>query len=81
MRKHCVLLVVLGVLAGLVSTAAADTSPADTATARPATTGWVRSPGPGVTPQALTCFSGNLCVWPVTDGGRNRCNWNAADPD
>jgi len=84
MRKAlCVLLVVLGASAGLVSTATADTSTADTATAsaQPATTGWAQTPDPGVAPQALTCPSGNLCVWPVTDGSRNRCSWLNSDND
>ncbi|RDI31690.1 peptidase inhibitor family I36 protein [Lentzea flaviverrucosa] len=82
MRKTlCVLLVVLGAMAGLASTATAGTGPADTATARSATTGWVQTPDSGVTPQALTCSSGNLCVWPVTDGSRNRCSWLNRDND
>ncbi|SFR24833.1 hypothetical protein SAMN04488564_10896 [Lentzea waywayandensis] len=82
MRKAlCVLLVVLGALASLVSTATADTSPTDTATTRPATTGRAQTPDSGVTPQALSCSSGNLCVWPVTDGSRNRCSWLNRDND
>jgi peptidase inhibitor family I36 len=34
-----------------------------------------------VSPQALSCPSGNLCVWPVSDGSRNRCSWVNADND
>ncbi|MCS7477675.1 peptidase inhibitor family I36 protein [Umezawaea endophytica] len=74
-------MVVLGALAGLVGTAGADTDPADTAASRSATTGQAQAADPGVTPQALTCPSGNLCVWPVTDGSRNRCSWLNSDND
>jgi hypothetical protein len=31
--------------------------------------------------QALTCNSGDVCVWPVTDGSRNRCSWTNRDND
>ena len=84
MRKAlCVLLVVVGALTGLVGTATADTGSADTATsvARYGTTGQAQTLGSGVTPQALSCTSGNLCVWPVTDGSRNRCSWVNRDND
>jgi hypothetical protein len=36
---------------------------------------------PDVSIQALTCNAGDLCVWPVTDGSRNRCSWTNADND
>jgi len=82
MRKAlCVLLVVLGALAGLVGTATAGTSPADTASAQPATRGWAQTPAPDVALRALSCPSGDLCVWPVTDGSRNRCSWTNSDND
>jgi hypothetical protein len=29
----------------------------------------------------LTCPAGNLCVWPVLDGSRNRCTWLNQDND
>jgi Peptidase inhibitor family I36 len=81
MRKAlCVLVVVLGALIGLVGTANAGTRPADTATARPATTGSAQTPGTDFAP-ALTCPSGDLCVWPVTDGSSSRCSWTNADND
>jgi hypothetical protein len=31
--------------------------------------------------QALSCVAGNLCVWPVTDGSRNRCSFAGDNPD
>jgi hypothetical protein len=34
-----------------------------------------------VSPLALSCPSGDLCVWPVSDGSRNRCAWTNADND
>ena len=77
----CVLVVVLGALVSLVSTASADTSPAATAAARPATAGWAQTSDRGVAPLALSCPSGDLCVWPVTDGSRNRCSWVNSDND
>jgi Peptidase inhibitor family I36 len=80
-RILAMLLVVFGAWAGLVNTATADTSPADTATARPATMGWAQTPDPGFAPKALDCPSSNLCVWPVTDGSRNRCTWLNSDND
>ena len=80
MRKAlCVLVVVLGALVSLVSTASADTSPA--AAARPATAGWAQTSDAGVALLALSCPSGDLCVWPVTDGSRNRCSWVNSDND
>jgi hypothetical protein len=82
MRKAlCVLLVVIGALAGLVGTATAGTSPADTAVARYDTTGSAQTSDSGVGAQALTCNSTNVCVWPVPDGSRNRCSWVNRDND
>lgn len=82
MRKAlCVLLVVVGALTGLVGTATADTGSADTAATRSATTGGAQTADSGVGAQALSCASGNLCVWPVTDGSRNRCSWVNRDND
>jgi hypothetical protein len=57
-----------------------------TATAGPATPAKppVTIPVPAqhdVSPLALSCSSGNLCVWPVSDGSRNRCSWSNADND
>jgi hypothetical protein len=34
-----------------------------------------------VSVQALSCNSGDLCVWPVSDGSRNRCSWTNSDTD
>jgi hypothetical protein len=34
-----------------------------------------------VSPLALSCPSGDLCVWPVSDGSSSRCTWSNADPD
>jgi len=34
-----------------------------------------------VSPQALSCPSGDLCVWPVSDGSSSRCSWSNADSD
>lgn len=39
----------------------------------------VFSSGPGV--QVLSCPSGSLCVWPVTDGSSSRCIWSIDDSD
>jgi hypothetical protein len=82
-RTLAMLLVVFGALAGLVNTAAADTSPAGTVTAaaRSATTGRAQTSDSGFAPLALDCPSSNLCVWPVTDGSRNRCTWLNRDND
>jgi hypothetical protein len=30
---------------------------------------------------ALSCPSGNMCAWPVSDGSSSRCAWTNADPD
>ncbi|MEU5261645.1 peptidase inhibitor family I36 protein [Amycolatopsis sp. NPDC021455] len=30
---------------------------------------------------ALSCPSGDLCVWPVSDGSSSRCSWSNADND
>jgi hypothetical protein len=30
--------------------------------------------------QALSCAAGNLCVWPVRDGSRNRCSYTTDWP-
>jgi hypothetical protein len=82
MRKAlCVLLVLVGALAGLVSNATADTGSADTAVARAGTTSSAQTSDSGVGAQALSCSSGNVCVWPVTDGSRNRCSWVNRDND
>ena len=80
-KALCVLLVVLGTLAGLVGTAVADPNAADTAVSRSATTGRPQVADSGVTPLALSCPSGNLCVWPVTDGSSSRCSWVNSDND
>jgi len=83
MRKAlCVLVIVLGALVSLVGTATAGTRPADTATAtaRPAT-GTAQALGATVAPHALSCPSGDLCVWPVTDGSSSRCSWVNSDND
>ncbi|WP_367139133.1 peptidase inhibitor family I36 protein [Saccharothrix sp. HUAS TT1] len=29
----------------------------------------------------MSCTSGNVCVWPVTDGSSSRCSWSNADND
>lgn len=34
-----------------------------------------------LSPLALSCPSGNLCVWPVSDGSSSRCSWLNADND
>lgn len=34
-----------------------------------------------LSPLALSCPSGDLCVWPVSDGSSSRCTWSNADPD
>jgi hypothetical protein len=34
-----------------------------------------------VSPLALSCTSGNMCAWPVSDGSSSRCSWSNADPD
>jgi hypothetical protein len=82
MRKAlCVLLVVIGGLAGLVGTATAGTSSDVTAVARYGTTGSAQTSDSGVGAQALSCTSGNVCVWPVADGSRNRCSWVNRDND
>lgn len=34
-----------------------------------------------VSPLALSCPSGSMCAWPVSDGSSSRCTWSTADPD
>lgn len=35
----------------------------------------------GPSPLALSCPSGYLCAWPVSDGSSGRCSWFNADND
>jgi hypothetical protein len=46
-----------------------------------ATAGSAAAPNSDVSPLALSCPGGSLCVWPVTDGSSSRCSWNNADND
>ncbi|MET8849796.1 peptidase inhibitor family I36 protein [Amycolatopsis sp. NPDC004625] len=80
-RTIATLVVVFGALIGLVTTATAGTAAVDTAAARPAATSSAQTPGRGFALLALDCPSGDLCVWPVTDGSRNRCSWVNSDND
>jgi hypothetical protein len=34
-----------------------------------------------VSPLALSCSSGDLCVWRTSDGSSGRCTWSNADND
>ncbi|MEV4057372.1 hypothetical protein AB0J55_39735 [Amycolatopsis sp. NPDC049688] len=65
------------VFAGLLSSVAV----ADAAPAHPVTIYAPVGVSSGDSVQALSCSSGNLCVWPVADGSRNRCSWSNADND
>ncbi|TDV56142.1 peptidase inhibitor family I36 protein [Actinophytocola oryzae] len=65
-------------LVSLLGTAAAEpgvSSGPDVQVGSPAT------PGREVSPLALSCPAGDLCVWPVSDGSRNRCSWTNSDND
>ncbi|NUT96500.1 MAG: hypothetical protein HOY78_31175 [Saccharothrix sp.] len=78
------LLLIAAVLMALLGAVTANATPADHAghgtTAKPAA-GWTVTPAADFTTQALSCSAGNLCVWPVTDGSRNRCSWVNRDND
>lgn len=73
MRQPLTLLfVVAAALMSLLGTATADTK----AVPRPA------AASPDVSPQALSCPGGSVCVWRVVEGGStNRCSWSNADND
>ncbi|MFI9815968.1 peptidase inhibitor family I36 protein [Saccharothrix variisporea] len=84
------LLLIAAALMALLGTTTASATPTDHArpdaiifsadgkTATPVDAGTVRS---DFTTQALSCSSGYLCVWPVTDGSRSRCSWFNRDND
>jgi hypothetical protein len=77
-----VLFVAAVALLSLLGTATAEpgASAGPAAPANPA----VATPVPvrhDVSPLALSCPSGNMCAWPVSDGSSNRYAWTNADPD
>jgi hypothetical protein len=66
------------VLVGLLSSVGV----ASAAPAHPVTITFTGVAAPsGDTALALSCSSGNLCVWPVSDGSSSRCSWSNADND
>jgi hypothetical protein len=81
-RTLSVLVVAVVALLSLLGTATAEPSGSagpDVVTNSPVT---VHAPvQDGVSPLALSCPSGDLCVWPVSDGSSSRCSWLNADPD
>jgi hypothetical protein len=72
------LFIVAAALMSLLGTATADTAAVPRPAAAP---GWTLTPASDISIQALSCPSGNMCVWPVIDGSRNRCSWSNADND
>jgi hypothetical protein len=76
-RTFAVLLIVVAAPAALAGTATA----ASGTVPRPANKNWALVANSGASTQALTCPASNLCVWPVTDGSRNRCTWLNRDND
>jgi hypothetical protein len=76
-RTLSVLFVAVVALLSLLGTASAE--PGAAPVNRPVT---VYAPVQNdVSVQALSCTSGNMCAWPVSDGSRNRCSWGNADND
>lgn len=76
-RMLTLLFVIVAALVALMGSATADTG----AVAKPDGTGSAPMPAGDVAPQALTCPTGNLCVWPVADGSSSRCSWLNSDND
>ena len=75
MKKLSVLLAAMVALLSLTGIAAAETASATT----PVT---IHAPARhAASPLALSCPSGDLCVWPVPDGSSSRCSWTNSDPD
>lgn len=81
MRKAlCVLFAtVMAMLTLLGSASAADAKPTEINLGSPVEVG--ASAQHDASALALSCGSGNLCVWPVADGSSSRCSWGSADPD
>jgi hypothetical protein len=70
-RLLTALFVAAAALVSLLGTATADTA----GKPRPA------APVSEISPLALSCPGGSVCVWPVVDGSSSRCSWNNADND
>lgn len=70
------------VVASVVTVQTANASPARvTAVASLAESGWKLVSNSDFTSQALTCNAGDICVWPVIDGSKDRCSWTNQDND
>jgi hypothetical protein len=66
----------------LPATASNSTAQPQTTAERPAAgPGWKLTTVSDVSTKALSCNSGNLCVWPVTAGSSSRCSWANRDDD
>lgn len=80
MRKTMyVLFAAVLALMSLVGTASATGGKAEIELAAPGVE--VGAPAQDVSALALSCDSGDLCVWPVSDGSNSRCSWGGADSD
>lgn len=74
-RTLTLLFLMVAALTAVMGSATASPAP------NPSGPGRVVVTEPGFAPQDLVCPSSNVCVWPVTDGSRNRCTWVNKDDD